>query len=81
MGPSLSRTAEDLVRAGNGEVVRWQGLTLPSDGTQAALVKEAKLVALADLKGALPENSPLIVPEDRHRELALRKVAFERRLR
>jgi EAL domain-containing protein (putative c-di-GMP-specific phosphodiesterase class I) len=30
VGPSLSRTAEDLVRAGNGEVVRWQGLTLRS---------------------------------------------------
>ena len=30
MGHSLSRIAEELVRAGNGESVRWQGLTLRS---------------------------------------------------
>ena len=30
MGQSLSRNAEDLVRAGSGDAIRWQGLTLRS---------------------------------------------------
>ena len=30
MGHSLSRIAEELVRAGNGDSIRWQGLTLRS---------------------------------------------------
>lgn len=61
-------------------IIRWQGLTLPADGSPAALVKDAKLVALADLKSALPDGVPLEDAAGRQRELTWRKAAFERRL-
>ena len=53
MGPSLSRTAEDLVRAGKGESVRWQGLTLRSHLQPVYSVRKAGCIGLEGLLRAL----------------------------
>ena len=57
MGPSLSRTAEDLVRAGKGESVRWQGLTLRSHLQPVYSVRKAGCIGLEGLlRGVTPES-------------------------
>lgn len=59
MGPSLSRTAEDLVRAGKGESVRWQGLTLRSHLQPVYSVRKAGCIGLEGLLRACDEQGPI----------------------
>lgn len=59
MGPSLSRTAEDLVRAGNGEAVRWQGLLLRSYLQPIYSVRKASCIGFEALVRASDENGPV----------------------
>lgn len=59
MGPSLSRTAEDLVRAGNGEAVRWQGLSLRSYLQPIYSVRKASCIGFEALVRASDENGPV----------------------
>ena len=59
MGPSLSRTAEDLVRAGNGEAVRWQGLTLRSHLQPIYSVRKVGCVGFEALLRASDDNGPV----------------------
>ena len=72
MPQSLSRIAEDLVRAGSGESVRWQGLTLrshvqPIYSVEAgACVGLEALVRASDADGTSVRPAPLF--ERAHRE-------------
>ena len=59
MGPSLSRTAEDLVRAGNGEVVRWQGLTLRSFLQPIYSVRKSGCIGFEALLRVSGEDGPI----------------------
>jgi EAL domain-containing protein (putative c-di-GMP-specific phosphodiesterase class I) len=55
----LSRTAEDLVRAGNGEAVRWQGLSLRSYLQPIYSVRKASCIGFEALVRASDENGPV----------------------
>lgn len=72
MAPSLSRIAEDLVRAGNGEAIRWQGLTLRSHLQPIYSVREAACIGFEALVRAADEGGAAIRPdrlfEKAHRE-------------
>jgi len=60
---SLSRTAEDLVRAGAGESVRWQGLTLRSHVQPIYSVREAGCVGFEALLRAVDAGGMAIRPD------------------
>ena len=62
MGYSLSRIAEDLVRAGSGESVRWQGLHLRSHLQPIYSVKAAACVGFEALVRAFDADGP-VAPE------------------
>jgi EAL domain-containing protein (putative c-di-GMP-specific phosphodiesterase class I) len=55
----LSRTAEDLVRAGNGEVVRWQGLALRSFLQPIYSVSKPGCIGFEALLRVSDENGPI----------------------
>ncbi|HEX5128754.1 MAG TPA: EAL domain-containing protein [Usitatibacter sp.] len=55
----MSRTAEDLVRAGNGEAVRWQGLSLRSYLQPIYSVRKASCIGFEALVRASDENGPV----------------------
>ena len=59
MGPSLSRTAEDLVRAGNGDSVRWQGLTLRSFLQPIYSVRKSGCIGFEALLRVSDENGAI----------------------
>ena len=59
MGPSLSRTAEDLVRAGNGESVRWQGLTLRSFLQPIYSIRKPGCIGFEALLRVAGEDGPI----------------------
>ena len=59
MGPSLSRTAEDLVRAGNGDAVRWQGLTLRSHLQPIYSVRKAGCIGFEALLRVSDADGPM----------------------
>ncbi|MBK7170884.1 MAG: hypothetical protein IPH83_17205 [Gammaproteobacteria bacterium] len=59
--------------------VRWMNFPeLPSSGDD--LVREVKLVKLADLDRILPRDMPRLTPVQRAREMNTRARTFERRL-
>ena len=60
---SLSRTAEDLVRAGSGETVRWQGLTLRSHLQPIYSVREAGCIGFEALLRAVDAGGVAIRPD------------------
>jgi EAL domain-containing protein (putative c-di-GMP-specific phosphodiesterase class I) len=55
----LSRTAEDLVRAGNGEAVRWQGLTLRSHLQPIYSIRKAGCVGFEALVRVWGDDGPM----------------------
>lgn len=59
MGHSLSRIAEELVRSGNGESVRWQGLTLRSHLQPIYSVRQAGCMGFEALLRASDDSGPL----------------------
>jgi len=56
---SLSRIAEDLVRAGNGESVRWQGLTLRSHLQPIYSVRQVGCIGFEALVRVTDESGPV----------------------
>ena len=60
---SLSRIAEELVRAGSGETVSWQGLTLRSFLQPIYSVAEARLVGFEAVVRAHDEDGNAVRPE------------------
>jgi EAL domain-containing protein (putative c-di-GMP-specific phosphodiesterase class I) len=65
---SLSRLAEDLVRAGSGETVVWQGLTLRSFLQPVYSVAEARLVGFEALVRAHDADGNAVRPDKLFRE-------------
>jgi hypothetical protein len=66
---------------GSGSVIlRWQGITT-TDDPAPGLILDSRLVALEDLRAALPEGVPMMSGEGRERELFDRRIACERRAR
>ena len=63
MALSLSRLAEDLVRAGSGETVVWQGLTLRSFLQPIYSVAEARLVGYEALVRAHDADGNAVRPD------------------
>jgi hypothetical protein len=62
-----------------GYFVRWMNFPeLPPSGD--GLVREVKLVKLADLDQMLPKGMPRLTPAQRAQELTARTKAYERRL-
>jgi EAL domain-containing protein (putative c-di-GMP-specific phosphodiesterase class I) len=55
----LSRTAEDLVRAGNGEAVRWQGFTLRSHLQPIYSVSKAGCIGFEALLRVSDDDGPV----------------------
>lgn len=68
MAHSLSRLAEDLVRAGSGETVVWQGLTLRSFLQPVYSVAEARLVGFEALARAHDADGNAVRPDRLFRE-------------
>jgi len=69
---SLSRIAEDLVRAGSGETVTWQGLTLRSFLQPVYSVAEARLVGFEAVVRAHDADGSAVRPEKLFHEAHLR---------
>lgn len=63
MSHSLSRIAEDLVRAGSGETVTWQGLTLRSFLQPVYSLADARLVGFEALLRARDAEGNAIRPD------------------
>jgi EAL domain-containing protein (putative c-di-GMP-specific phosphodiesterase class I) len=59
LGHSLSRIAEDLVRAGSGESVRWQGLELRSHLQPIYSIREASCIGFEALLRASDREGPV----------------------
>ena len=62
MGHSLSRIAEDLVRAGSGETIRWQGLTLRTHLQPLYSVGEAGCIGFEALVRAVDAEGAMVRP-------------------
>jgi EAL domain-containing protein (putative c-di-GMP-specific phosphodiesterase class I) len=69
---SLSRIAEDLVRAGSGESVAWQGLTLRSFLQPVFSVKEGRLVGFEALLRAHDSDGNAVRPDKLFNDAHLR---------
>ncbi|HEX7321904.1 MAG TPA: hypothetical protein VF299_03060 [Mycobacterium sp.] len=71
--PGVANWVDDSVLGSGGVFLRWQGVTGPAPTTPV----QADVVNLADVRNALPADTPLVTPAERAADLQQRLFEYD----